>query len=146
MCPSYINFNNPKYLEIENYYISSLLIVEYYREQTDLIFKNLIDTNININFSIFYEKQDMYKVLKELTYNLGNVSVDIKESNSNRQDIEIAKYTYDDAKYIRKQLQINNDEIYYIYTYVTLYSKNLNELYQDLEKIENILQSKGLKN
>ena len=146
MCPSYINFNNPKYLEIENYYISSLLIVEYYREQTDLIFKNLIDTNININFSIFYEKQDMYKVLKELTYNLGNVSVDIKESNSNRQDIEIAKYTYDDAKYIRKQLQINNDEIYYIYTYVTVYSKNLNELYQDLEKIENILQSKGLKN
>ena len=146
MCPSYINFNNPKYLEIENYYISSLLIVEYYREQTDLIFKNLIDTNININFSIFYEKQDMYKVLKELTYNLGNVSVDIKESNSNRQDIEIAKYTYDDAKYIRKQLQINNDEIYYIYTYVTVYSKNLDELYQDLEKIENILQSKGLKN
>ena len=133
-------------MEIENYYISSLLIVEYYREQTDLIFKNLIDTNININFSIFYEKQDMYKVLKELTYNLGNVSVDIKESNSNRQDIEIAKYTYDDAKYIRKQLQINNDEIYYIYTYVTVYSKNLNELYQDLEKIENILQSKGLKN
>lgn len=120
--------------------------MEYYREQTDLIFKNLIDTNININFSIFYEKQDMYKVLKELTYNLGNVSVDIKESNSNRQDIEIAKYTYDDAKYIRKQLQINNDEIYYIYTYVTVYSKNLNELYQDLEKIENILQSKGLKN
>ena len=119
--------------------------MEYYREQTDLIFKNLIDTNININFSIFYEKQDMYKVLKELTYNLGNVAVDIKESNSNRQDIDIAKYTYDDAKYIRKQLQINNDEIYYIYTYVTVYSKNLNDLYQDLEKIENILQSKGLK-
>ena len=57
-----------------------------------------------MNISIFYEKQDMYKVLKELTYNLGNVAVDIKESNSNRQDIDIAKYTYDDAKYIRKRL------------------------------------------
>ena len=66
---------NPKYLEIDNLFYSSLLVVNYYREQTDLILKNLIETNINMNISIFYEKQDSYKTIKDLTYHIGNVGV-----------------------------------------------------------------------
>ena len=52
---------NPKYLEIDNLFYASLIIVNYYREQTDLLLKNLIETNINMNISVFYEKQDPYK-------------------------------------------------------------------------------------
>ena len=47
--PTYINLNNPKYIEMENKYYSTLLIVNYYREQSDLLLKSLIDTNINMN-------------------------------------------------------------------------------------------------
>ena len=54
--PSYINLNNPKYIEIDGLYYSNLIIVDYLREQNDLIFKNLIETNENIYVSIFYEK------------------------------------------------------------------------------------------
>ena len=35
--PSYISTLNPKYLEIDNMYYSSLLIIDYYREYNDLI-------------------------------------------------------------------------------------------------------------
>ena len=84
---------NPKYLEIDNLFYSSLIVVNYYREQTDLLLKNLIETNINMNISIFYEKQDSYKTIKNLTYYIGNVGVELKESNQNRQDIDIASYT-----------------------------------------------------
>ena len=56
---------NPKYLEIDNLFYASLIIVNYYREQTDLLLKNLIETNINMNISVFYEKQDPYKTIKE---------------------------------------------------------------------------------
>ena len=76
---------NPKYLEIDNLYYSSLLVVNYYREQTDLLLKNLIETNINMNISIFYEKQDSYKTIKDLTYHIGNVGVELKESNQNKK-------------------------------------------------------------
>ena len=31
-----------------------------------------------------------------------------KQFNDNRQDIDIAAFTYNDAKYIRKEIQINN--------------------------------------
>lgn len=70
--PSYIDFSNPKFIEIDEMYYSTLIAVNYYREQEDLILKNLIDTNINMNISIFYEKQDSYKTIRELTYHIGN--------------------------------------------------------------------------
>ena len=142
--PSYINLNNPKYIEIDGLYYSNLIIVDYLREQNDLIFKNLIETNENIYVSIFYEKQDSYKVIKDLTYNIGNVSVDLEKISSGRQDAEIAAFTYNDAKYIRREMQINNEEMYFIYTYVTVFEKNKKDLENKLNKIEGILRSQGL--
>ena len=142
--PSYVSLSNPKYIEIDNLFYSGLLVVNYPREQIDLLLKNLIETNINMNISIFYEKQDSYKTIKDLTYHIGNVGVELKEANENRQDIDIASYTYNDAKYIRKEIQVNNEELYFLYIYINLYSKDINELEYNLNKIEGISQSKGM--
>lgn len=142
--PSYINIQNPKYIEIDNLYFSGLAIVNYYREQTDLILKTLIESNINMNVSIFYEKQDPYKVIRDLTYHIGNVGVELKENNANRQDIDIAAYTYNDAKYIRKEIQVNNEDIYFLYIYILIYSEDIKNLEYFLNKVEGITQSKGL--
>ena len=142
--PSYINLQNPKYIEIDNLYYSGLIVTNYYREQTDIILKTLIETNINMNISIFYEKQDPYKTIKDLTYHIGNVGVELKESSQNRQDIDIAAFTYNDAKYIRREIQVNNEDIYFLYIYIETYSESLKELEYFLNKIEGITQSKGM--
>ena len=142
--PSYINLNDPKYIEIDNLFYSGLIVVNYYREQTDIILKTLIETNINMNISIFYEKQDPYKIIKDLTYHIGNVGVELKETNQNRQDIDIAAFTYNDAKYIRKEIQVNNEDIYFLYIYIETYAENIKELEYYLNKIEGITQAKGM--
>ena len=144
IAPSYINLINPKYIEIDNNYYSTLIIVNYFREQTELILKSIIDTNINLDISIFYEKQDTYKTIRDLTYHIGNVGVDLKTNNPNRQDIDIAAFTYNDAKYIRKEMQVNNEELYFLYIYVTTFSTNVKDLEYLLNKLEGILQSKGM--
>ena len=141
---AYINLKDPKYIEIDNLYYASLFVVNYYREYSDLILKNLIDTNINMNISIFYEKQDPYKIIRDLTYHIGNVSVDLQTSNQNRQDIDIAAFTYNDAKYIRKEIQVNNEDLYFLYLYLNLFSETKKELEYVLNKIEGIAQSGGL--
>ena len=97
-----------------------------------------------MNISIFYEKQDPYKTIKDLTYHIGSVGVELKESNQNRQDIDIAASTYNDAKYIRKEIQVNNQDIYFLYIYINLYSEDIKELEYFLNKIEGITQSKGM--
>lgn len=144
IAPSYINVMNPKYLEIDNVYYSTLLVINYSREQNDLILKDIIDTNININVSMFYEKQNTYKVIKDLTYHIGNVGVDLQNYSESRQDIDIAAFTYNDAKYIRKEIQLNNEDLYYIYIYLNIFSQDKKDLEYVLNKVEGILQSKGM--
>ena len=144
IAPAYINLMNPKYIEIDNHYYSTLIIVNYFREQTELILKSIIDTNINLDISIFYEKQDTYKTIRDLTYHIGNVGVDLKTNNPNRQDIDIAAFTYNDAKYIRKEMQVNNEELYFLYIYITTFASTIKDLEYLLNKLEGILQSKGM--
>ena len=144
IAPTYINLKNPKFLEIDNYYYSGLIIVNYYREYNELLLKSLIESNLNINISIYYEKGETFKILKELTYHIGNVGVEIKGGNENRQDIDIAVSTYNDAKYIRKEMQTNGEELYFLYIYLSMYSTDKKELEYNLDKIEGILQSKGI--
>ena len=90
-------------------YYSGIIVVNYYREYTNLILRKILDLNMNLNLSIFYEKQDPYKIIRKLTYNIANVGVDLKEENKNKQDSDIAVFTYNDAKYIRKEIQVNNN-------------------------------------
>ena len=135
---------NPKYLEIDNVYYSTLLVINYSREQHDLILKDVIDSNININVSMFYEKQNTYKVIKDLTYHIGNVGVDLQNYSESRQDIDIAAFTYNDAKYIRKEIQVNNEDLYYIYIYLNIFSQDKKDLEYALNKVEGIMQSKGM--
>lgn len=79
-----------------------------------------------------------------MTYNIGNVGVDIHSNNDNRQDAEIASFTYDDAKYIRREIQINNEELYFLYIYITVYSNDLKDMEYLLNKVEGIIQSHGM--
>ena len=144
IAPSYINLENPKYIEIDNLYYGGLMVINYYREQTDILLKTLIETNINMNLSIFYEKQDSYRTIKDLTYHIGNVGVELKESNPNKQDIDIATFAYNDAKYIRREIQVNNEDIYFLYIYINVYAEDKKELEYYLNKIEGITQSKGM--
>ena len=113
--PTYINLNNPKYIEIDEIYYSGIIINNYNREYEELILKNLINSNLNINISIFYERKDTNKIIKELTYHIGNVNVEINEKNKNSQDIDLASFSYNDAKYIRRQMQVENEDLYFLY-------------------------------
>ena len=141
---SYINNKNPKFIEIDEVFYSGIIIVNYSREYDDIILKKLIDTDINMNISIFYEKQDSYKAIRDLSYHIANVGVDLKDGKTNQQEVDIAAFTYNDAKYIRKEIQVNNEDIYFLYIYLTVFSNNEKELEFLLNKIEGIMQSIGL--
>ncbi len=142
--PAYISNINPQNIEIDNIYYSGIIIVNYNRENIDLILKKIIDTNINMNISIFYEKQDNYKIIRNLTYHIANVGVDLKDGKTNQQEVDIAAFTYNDAKYIRKEIQVNNEDIYFLYIYLNIFSNNEKELEFLLNKIEGILGSTGM--
>lgn len=138
--PSYVSISNPKYIEIDNIYYTGLIIIDYNKENTDIIFQNIINENINIRMSIFYEKKDTFKAIKDLTYNIANMAT----SKIETEEVDLVAYTKDDAKYIRREMQINNEELYNLYTYLVIYSDDLNKLFFNLNKVQGILESNGL--
>lgn len=144
IAPGYINLRNPRYLEIDGKFCGGVLVIDYYREISDLLLKNIINTNVSMNISMFYEKQETYKTIRDLTYFIGNVGVDLKGGNQNREDIDIAAFSYNDAKYIRKEMQVNNEELYFLYIYIEVLAETENELSRNLSKVEGILQSSGM--
>ena len=144
IAPAYINTKNPKNIEIDGTYYSGIIIVNYNRENTELILRKIIDTNINMNISCFYEKQDAYKTIRNLSYHIANVGVDLKDGKTNSMDIDIAAFTYNGAKYIRKEIQVNNEDIYFLYIYLDIFSKDEKELEYLLNKIEGIIESTGM--
>ncbi len=93
---------------------------------------------------MFYEKQDTYKTIKDLTYFIGNSAVELQDKNENREDIELASFSYNDAKYIRKQMQINNEDLYFLSMYMCVFADNEKDLEYLLNKVEGILQSNGI--
>ena len=144
LAPAYINISNPRYLEMDDKYYAGILVIDYYREYSELIFKNLINSNLNMRISIFYEKQDVYKTIKNLTYFIGNVGVDLKLGNQNREDIDLAAFSYNDAKYIRKEIQVNSQDLYFLYTYVEIIEDDISKLHQSINKLEGVLQASGM--
>ena len=70
--------------------------------------------------------------------------MEVKNNNENRQDIDIATSIYGDAKYIRKEMQINNEDMYHIYIYLLIYAEDKKQLEYLINKIEGISQSKGM--
>ena len=77
-----------------------------------------------MNLSIFYEKTDRFKTIRDLTYHIANVGVDLNDKNKNREDIDIAKFSYDDARYIRREMQLNNEDLYYLYICKYIFRNN----------------------
>ena len=144
ICSSYMDLSNPKYIIIDDLYFSSLIVINYSHEMEPLFLDRILSLDVNANLSMYYLKQNTYDVIKELTYTIGHVGANIKTSNENEQGIEVVGTTYSDAKYIRKQLQMGDEDFFYICIQIGVFAQNERQLETDLEKIEAVCVSCGL--
>lgn len=144
ICSSYISFENPKYIEIDGIYYAALLVIRYAREMEAIFLDAIIGLDIDVQISMYYDKKNSYEIIKELTYYIGNTGATIKTSNQNQRDFEVLGGTYNDAKYIRKQLQMGEEELFYYSLFLGTFANTLEELERNLQRIESIAISAGL--
>lgn len=144
--PNYIN-NFYRYIEVDNFKIASFVIIEYPKNIEFMQFIDSIPKNILYDFCLYIKKQDPKKVLKDITSNLAITKSEIDTINKNQVDIDILNKTQNDAKMIRHEIQINNEEIYYVYSYFTVYIKDISSkdiFYSILKEFESRLYSKQI--
>lgn len=137
--PSYIQTKDFKYIEIDGRYISCLICTSYPRTIDFLKIPELLSNIKDIGYCYNVEKQDVNKVLKKLNYNIVTKSAEIMSVNKNQIDIDILNNSKDDAKDFRREIQLNNEEVYNIALYITVSSNNKEMLLKELINIENKL-------
>ena len=142
--PASIDFNNPSFWVVDDVYFSGLIVTNYSTKQNIGWILPLFNLDFDVDISMFYEKLDSTKVIRELTYYIGDIGGAIKTVNSNQMNIDIVKKSYEDAKYIRHQMQVEKENLYNLCLYMSVFSKNLEELKFNLTRLEGICATMGL--
>lgn len=142
--PSYIENIDFKYIKVDNKYIASLIIKEYPPKSFFLSIVESIPKNFSYDISIFLQKQDIMKVLKDLTYYISSYSAEISTINKNQVDIDVLDKSRENAKNLRREIQINNEEVYNVSCIITLYSNSKNDILQILKSFQTKLFSKQI--
>lgn len=120
------------------------MIINYDSEMEAAFLDKLFSLEINMQFSMFYEKKTASEMIKRLTYFIGNTGAEMKTSGENQSDSDLMEVSYHDAKYIRKQLQVGGDDMYYLYIFISVCAHSYDKLKLDLERVQGIVSGVGL--
>lgn len=144
LCPTFIDTRNPKYIMINENYAASLFVNNYNSEMDGGFLDGLISSDIDFEISMFYEKKNSYETVKELTGYISSTGANIKTSSKNQLDIDIMNESYENAKYIKKKMQVDNDDLYYLNIYILTFAKDLKLLEENLQRIETLALGCGI--
>lgn len=142
--PERIDTRNPKLLIIDNKIFGFLIVVNYNKEMDAGFFNKIFSLKANLQLSIFYEKQKPSEVYKKLTYNIGSVASEIRTAGDNKIDSDVVSTTYNDAKYIKSKMQVDGEDLYYIYACIGICASSKEELEKTLQNIESRLNGAGV--
>lgn len=144
MLPEQIDNTNFRYIELDNKYISSIVIKSFPEKIYFLDIIKDIKNDIDYDMSIYIKKLDAMKVLNDITYNIASSEGELYTINSNQRNIDVIKRANDDSKKLRRQIQVENQEIYDINIILTFYSYDLNQLLKILSSIKAKFYSKQI--
>lgn len=142
--PDIIEDNSYKYLMVDNKYICSIYIKQYPKESGFLEIIDSIPKDVEYDISIYIQKQDTYDVLKKISYQISNLRSELKDTRKNQLDLDIMEITTKDAKNLRREIQINNEEIFKINFQITFFHKDLEKLFTLVKDFQNRLYSKQI--
>lgn len=142
--PSIIDNTNFRYLTIDGKYVKSLIITKIGEFVDFLEIVEALPKDFIYDLTFDVRKQNTMNILKEITYNIGASSSEIKTSKNNQIDIDILNKIKNDAKDLRRKIQIDNEEVFYINIIITFFSDNLLQLEQDIKMFQSRIYSKGL--
>ena len=142
--PSYIDNTNFKYLKVDNKYICSIFVYDYPVNISFAQVIEAIDKNYLYDMSLFLQKQDTLKVLKDISYYISNSKAELKGLNDSQIDVDILNRQQLDSKELRKKIQIDNEEVYKFNLFITFYSDNEKELFNIIKSFQSKLYSKQI--
>ena len=143
MFPELVDTRNIEYVYVDGIYIGSLIIIGY--PKTLELLNEILPEMIKYINTIVLKKEDVNKILRELSYNLSSSKANYKDMSQNRLDYDNTEKYNNDMLNLRKDIQINLEEIYKVYNIVTIRALSKEELSTNINIIREKLYSKNFK-
>ena len=86
----------------------------------------LLQKEITVSFHI--NRQDSMEFLKKITRCLAENGAEIRSINKNQLDIEVLEKNKSDAVKIKKEIQVNNENVYLVEVYIKVIGISENEV------------------
>lgn len=142
--PGYLDATNFRYVKLDNKYLVGIVVKKLpnileFLEVIDSIPKNEV-----FDMSIYISKKNSFKILKELTYYISSSDSEEKTVSKNQSDIDILNKTKQDARELRKSIQVDGEEIFYINIIITLTDEKYEKLIRRVKDFQSKLYAKGL--
>lgn len=131
-------------IEINGLYTVGLLITEYPPKIDFLDVIESLPRNIENRCSVYVFKQDENKILKDLTTVISVANSEKKTVSSNQVDVDILKSTEDKAKELRRKIQIENEGVYRICIYISVWDKVKQRAIEKAKTLQNVLYTKAI--
>lgn len=132
------------YLKVDGVYISVITIVKYETNIEILkTMENLIGEN-EIEIAFHIKRENNYEVLKKLTSIIAETGSEIGSVSKNQIDINLIDNMKNKATELRRKIQIDNEQVYMLSTYVVIKAKSIDELMSKQRKYINTLYARQI--
>ncbi|MBR6688728.1 MAG: DUF87 domain-containing protein [Clostridia bacterium] len=130
-------------VKIEDKYICIMTVISYEKIVfLEFLEQLLLEEEIRISFHI--SKQNGGEFLKKITKFVSESGAEIRTIKKNQIDIELLEKNKREAEDIKREVQVNNEEIFLVETYIEIIGKSKLEIESKCNKLKNLLYSKGI--
>lgn len=132
------------YIKINNLYVSHI-IIECLANEIDMFeFNKIIPKNIENTVSISITKKDVNEYIKRISKIILESSSELKSLKNNMISKDMTRKMNEEALEFRRKLQIENEDVYGINIYISIFDVNLENLKIKINKILSNLYAKNI--
>lgn len=145
MYPEVLDTTNFRYLKVGPSYILTFIIYSYPQEISFMDFFNYFPDDMKMTISLNISKQSTSDVLKNISQSISKNEEEYSTVKKGNIAKDVLGKVKEDAKKIRYEIQINNQEIYKVYSFIRITSKDKEKIIAAGEILKSRMVTKMLK-
>ena len=132
------------YLKVDGIYMSTVIVTQYPTNIEILKTLEMLMGEDETEISFHIKRENNFDILKKLTGIIAKTSSEIESVSKNQIDINIIDNEKKKALELRKKIQIDNEQIYMLSTYILIKAADKDTLISKQRKYINMLYTKQL--
>ncbi len=132
------------HLRIDGIYVSTIIVIKYEQNIHMLKTMEVLTSKQEGEISFHITRENNYEILKKLTNIISQSSSEISGASKNQIDINLINNTKKEATELRKKIQIDDEQVYLLSTYIVIKAKSIEELMAKQKACINMLYTKQI--